>query len=89
VALGHRKTRKGDLIQCPPNPAKQILSYFDTALRQDDVALFFYTRQSNDRKRAGRGGPRDQEVRSPEPSEVLEEGRKRKLRRYSARSKAR
>ncbi len=40
VALATARREKANLIQAHPT-AKQILSYFDTALRQDDVALFF------------------------------------------------
>lgn len=40
VALATARREKENVIQGHPT-AKQILSYFDTALRQDDVALFF------------------------------------------------
>lgn len=40
VALATARREKENVIQAHPI-AKQILSYFDTALRQDDVALFF------------------------------------------------
>jgi hypothetical protein len=40
VALATARREKSNMIQADPT-AKQILHYYDTALRQDDMALFF------------------------------------------------